>query len=71
MIEWIPGDYVKSNEGRIYQIVRVHGNALYLEDILATTRVIWPQHHVHHITPKETAKALVEAWLSSDFFAMD
>jgi len=71
MNEWLCGDYVKADNGRIYQIVRVHGDAVYLEDLLTGTRLIRPQSDVLRISPRETARVLVEAWLSSDFFAID
>ena len=71
MEEWQVGDYVKGPGGKFFQVIRAHEGALYLQDILSANRLILPKAWLCHVSPKETAKALMEAWLRSDFFAME
>lgn len=71
MDEWIRGDYVRTSDDEVYQILRVHGTAVYLEHVLRTQRMIAAVDQVRRMTPRETAKALMEAWLLSDYFADD
>jgi hypothetical protein len=71
MNEWLLGDYVKCADGRIYQVLRMHGGALYVQDVLRRCCCIIPAANVTRVSPKETAEMLVAQWLSSDLLAWD
>lgn len=73
-----PGDYVRpawDPEGAICQVIRVKGATAYLRPVLARADVrheaLCPVSQLLPVSPRETARALVEAWLTSDFFSMD
>lgn len=73
-----PGDYVRTAwepDSPIYQVVRLSDATAYLRDVLPranrTREAICHVNQLVRVSPRETARALVEAWLASDFFPVD
>ncbi len=57
------GDYILLEDPiTVCQVLKVHGDALYLEEIMSRRRFIMDFSSVVRLTPQETADLLLRQW---------
>ncbi len=57
------GDYILLEDpATVCQVIKVHGDAVYIEEIMSRRRLIMSYAHVVRLTPQETADILLRQW---------